>query len=180
MDTRIRAAGPADAAAIARINVATWRTTYAGIVPAEHVAGRSYSVRESRWEDKLAAASAATGNFVAETGTGAVIGFASAGPERERSPTYRGEIYAIYLLEPYQRQGIGRRLVAAVAEHLLDQGIDSLLVWVLADNPACRFYASLGGQQFDRKTITIGGTDLIELAYGWSDISSLSVIYPGL
>ena len=51
-----------------------------------------------------------------------------------------------------------------------------MLVWVLKDNqPACRFYESLGGEPVGRKAIAIGGTDLVEVSYGWRDIAGLAV-----
>ena len=56
METHIRAAKPADAGAMARVHVDTWRTTYAGIVPAEHLAGLSYQARGKMWAGMLAAA----------------------------------------------------------------------------------------------------------------------------
>ena len=116
----------------------------------------------------------ATSYFVAETDVGKVVGFASGGPEREGNQTYRGEIYAIYVLKEHQGKGIGRRLVSALAERFLANGLGSMLAWVLTDNhPACRFYESLGGEQVGRKKSTIGGTNLEEVAYGWRDIASL-------
>jgi len=48
-----------------------------------------------------------------------------------------------------------------------------MLVWVLAENPACSFYAALGGQQVYEKTETIGGASLVEVAYGWRDLRAL-------
>ena len=42
----IREASPTDAAAIARVHVDSWRTTYAGIVPADYLANLSYTRRE--------------------------------------------------------------------------------------------------------------------------------------
>ncbi len=171
---RIRAATPADAAPIARVHVDTWRATYVGIVSAEHLAGLSYPDMESRWEKILTTDQPATSNFVAETDVGKVVGFASGGPEREGNQTYRGEIYAIYVLKEHQGKGIGRRLVSALAERFLANGLGSMLAWVLTDNhPACRFYESLGGEQVGRKKSTIGGTNLEEVAYGWRDIASL-------
>ena len=51
-----------------------------------------------------------------------------------------------------------------------------MLLWVLEDNhPACRFYELMGGEYVEQKTITIGDTDLIEVAYGWKDITEIAV-----
>ena len=173
---RIRAANPSDARPIARVNVDSWRTTYDGIVPGEHLDSLSYRDRESTWTDILSGARPAESNFVAETEDGEIVGFAGGGPEREGNPTYRGELYAIYVLEERQRAGVGRRLVSAVAECLLSGGLDSMLVWVLEDNRwACHFYEALGGVIVDRTTVTIGGADLPELTYGWIDIDCLNL-----
>ncbi len=48
-----------------------------------------------------------------------------------------------------------------------------MLVWVLAKNPACRFYETLGGQKVYEKEIERGGVKLIEIAYGWMDTANL-------
>ena len=176
---RIREAVLADAGPMSKVHVDTWRSTYAGIVPAGHLASLSYRQRESRWEQILTADRPAENNFVAETDDGDIVGFAGGGPEREGNPTYRGELYGIYLLQDYQRVGLGRRLVAAVAMRLLADGFTSMLVWVLADNhPACWFYESLGGERVGRKTIFIGGADLAEVSYGWRDVAGLVVERP--
>ena len=45
---------------------------------------------------------------------------------------------AIYILEAYQGQGVGTNLVKTLAEKLSQSGLKSMLVWVLADNPACQ------------------------------------------
>ena len=123
MTLRVRVANLDDAGPIARVQVDTWRTTYAGIVPTEYLAGLSYRDRESKWTDILSAGRPVESNFVAETDGGEVVGFAGGGPEREGNPTFRGELYAIYLFEEYRRAGVGRRLVSAVARRLLDAGV---------------------------------------------------------
>jgi ribosomal protein S18 acetylase RimI-like enzyme len=175
MDVRIREAVPADARAITRVHIDTWRTAYAGIVPAEHLAGLSYERREAVWVQILSRDEPAQSNFVAETGSGEIVGFAGGGPEREGDRVYRAELYAIYLLREHQRRGTGRRLARAVARGLLAAGFDSMLLWVLEDNhPARRFYESLGGEQVGRKTIEIGGSGLVEVSYGWRDITGLA------
>lgn len=176
MHIRIRTATPADAGPIARVQVDSWRTTYAGIVPAGYLDNLSYGERESWWARVLATYYPATSTFVAETEGGDVVGFARGGPERDGNRTYPGELYAVYLLEGAQRQGIGRGLVAAVAHGLLTEGFGAMLVWVLeANHAACRFCESLAGDRIGQRTIPIGGTDFLGVSYGWRDITALTV-----
>ncbi len=47
MDVIVRDATSADAPAIARIHIDSWRSTYRGIVPHEYLAELSYRERES-------------------------------------------------------------------------------------------------------------------------------------
>jgi ribosomal protein S18 acetylase RimI-like enzyme len=169
----IRQAYVEDAAGIAKVHIDTWRTTYAGIVPAEHLANLSYEKREKIWAQRLSNPGNKVFYYVVEDDSGGIIGFVNGGPERTNDPDYKGELYAIYILKQYQGQGLGHRLVSALAKSLLSVGMDSMLLWVLADNPASRFYESLGGQQIKSKQEDIGGATLEELAYGWKDIRVL-------
>jgi GNAT superfamily N-acetyltransferase len=173
----IREATPADAAAIARVHVESWRTTYRGIVPDDYLARLSHEGRECTWANALRGAGdagAGTAVFVAEDDAGQVVGFASGGVERGGDPRYRGELYALYLLDTQQRRGLGHRLVGAVAERLARDGVGTMLTWVLADNPARRFYAAIGGRELRTQQIEIGGATLDEVAFGWDDITILS------
>lgn len=170
----VREAIYSDVSAMARVHVDTWRTTYRGIVPDKLLAYLSYEKRENGWHQVLDNAPK-DGNFtyVAENESGQLVGFANGGVERAGDPVYQGELSAIYVLKSHQQKGIGRELVRAVTQRLGWMEIHSLLVWVLADNPACRFYETLGGQKVYEKEIERGGAKLIEIAYGWTDTANL-------
>jgi|SRR5262245_33269977 len=170
----IREAHSADAPAIGRVQVDSWRTTYAGLVPADYLASLSYEQQGQVWECSISSLSRAAAMYVAAA-TGEVVGFAHSGPERSGNQTYTGELYAIYLLAAYQRQGVGRQLTGAVAKGLLHHGLSSMLVWVLAANPSRACYEALGGQQVAEQEIRIGAARLTEVAYGWRDIRGLAV-----
>ena len=170
----VREAKIADAPAIARVNVDTWRTAYRKIVPADYLANLSYEKRESNWQEILSNVKK-TGDFVcvAENDSGQIVGFAAGGGERTGKYVYQGELFAIYILEEYQRQGIGRQLVGSVARKLAELSLNSMLVWVLGDNSACRFYEFLGGEKVEEEQTSRAGVILKEIAYGWKDIAVL-------
>ena len=170
----VREAKIADAAAIARVNLDTWRTAYRKIIPADYLAQLSYEKRESDWQETLENAKN-TGIFVcvAENDSGQIVGFASGGCERMGKYPYQGELFAIYILEAYQRQGIGQQLVRTVAQKLAELSFNSMLVWVLGDNSACRFYEFLGGKKIAEMQTSRAGVALKEIAYGWTDIAVL-------
>lgn len=173
---RIRTATNEDAGSIAQVHVESWRTTYRGIVPDSVLDSLTVERRETFWENILSDQASGTMTLVAENDAGEIVGFASGGQQREADlQHYDGELYAIYLLESAQRQGIGRQLVLDLVSRLYQGGFQRLIVWVLKDNPAGHFYEALGGKLVTEKTVNIGGVDLIETAYGWEDISKLLV-----
>jgi hypothetical protein len=46
-----------------------------------------------------------------------------------------------------------------------------MAVWVLALNPARRFYERLGGKVIGHKAIELGGQIFLEVAYGWQSLN---------
>ena len=77
----------------------------------------------------------------------------------------------LYVLKSFQGMGYGKQLVTQVARTLISTGYRSMIIWVLKDNPACRFYARLGGQPIAEKVVEIGGKQLIDVAYAWHDLN---------
>lgn len=94
-----------DGAAIAHVQVATWRTTYAGIVPDTYLAGLNEARRAEEWAKQLTCDADIT-----------VAGFICGGPVREAIDGCDAELYAVYLLHHAQRSGIGSGLLCAL-EH---------------------------------------------------------------
>ncbi len=170
----IRRATPEDAEEIAQVHVDSWKTTYRGIVPQRYLDEMEILPRAEFWRKHIEASDSRV--CVAET-NGKVTGFISGGPLREPLSDFDGEsvgeIAAIYIVFEAQRRGCGRAMTQRLAEDLLQDGLKSAVVWVLERNPACGFYARLGGELIGRKTIAIGGTDLVEVAYRWKDLRVL-------
>ena len=169
----IRQATPADAIAIAKVHVDTWRSTYRGIVSDEVLEGLSYDDRQQTWEASLRKHRSTNHIYVVEADEGNVVGFVSAGKERESSAVDTGEIYAIYLLKDYQGRGWGKRLFLTAAERLAQAGYRAMRLWVLADNPTGGFYEAMGGSVSREKEIEIGGERLMEVEYGWRRLDDL-------
>ncbi len=163
----IRNATGSDADAIGRVHVASWLTTYAGLVPDEFLAGLSAERRAEQWRATLSNADSTMHVLVGELAPGEVGGFAAFGPEREGLAPYTGELYALYLLKSAQGHGLGRALLGRTAGRMAELGHAAWMCWVLADNPSRHFYEAMGGAAFREKPIEIGGRSLIEVAYGW-------------
>lgn len=173
----IRAATPDDVPAIARVHVDSWRTTYRGLLPDKVLADLSSKRRQADWQQRIEAKAAEASSgcvFVAEV-AGELVGFASAGPNREEDSRYGAELYAIYILQEHQRRGIGRSITSRVLQELRTHGHDSMLVWVLKGNPAETFYRRLGGKLTGEKVVNIGDEDYLEVSYGWKDLKEFGL-----
>jgi len=167
----VRLARLEDAAGIARVQVASWRTTYPGMIPQDFLDSMDEASFVGRWAERLRHDASRRATFVAEE-EGQVVGFASGGVEREGDARYHGELYAIYLLQEWQGRGLGRELADAVVGALAERGLRSMLVWVLRDNLSARaFYEHLGGVYVREHSLDFGaGFEVLEVSYGWDDV----------
>ena len=145
MPITIREAVLADVAGIARVHVESWRTTYPGIMPQEHLDALSVAERMQTWQERLSSSDSSGSTFVAETEHSEVVGFVHGHGERTGDPDYAAEIQNLYLLQVCQGQGIGRRLFVAAVRRLYQNGFPTLMLWTHVRNPARGFYERLGG-----------------------------------
>jgi ribosomal protein S18 acetylase RimI-like enzyme len=179
MTVTIRQATAADASGIARVHVDTWRFAYSGIVPQDFLDALNAAGRAAMWKEEIAREDAhvlVAENLVAED-TGVICGFISGGVLRDgidvAAQNYDSEIYTLYVLATAQGRGAGRELMCALAERLIQDGLQRPVVWALEKNPWCAFYERLGGKRVAQKMIEIGGAQLSDIAYGWEDIRTL-------
>ena len=143
-------------------------------MPDGHLDGLSYDESERLWQDVIAAGDGCV--FVAEDG-GGIFGFASGGIRERFSrdlAEYEGELQTVYVSPSRKGNGAGVRLVRAVVRHLAERGVNSMVLWVFAENHSSRgFYESLGGVPVAEDSFEIGGARLSEVAYGWKDLGVL-------
>ncbi|TES52859.1 GNAT family N-acetyltransferase [Halalkalibacterium halodurans] len=168
----IRHARKEDAAGIARVHVDSWRTTYDGIIKQPFLKSLSYEEKEKRWQDYFSQPPENTVLYVAEKDD-QIVGFISGGPVRDGVEGAAGELYAVYILEEYQRRGIGQRLLAALVQELKARKLNNLFVWVLKDNPSASFYRKLGAKEWKEASFELAGQSLAEIGLLWDDLEVL-------
>lgn len=166
---QIRQAEFKDAGQIAIVHVQSWRTTYRSIVPDDFLNKLDVERRKQMWEANLSKAEKSDILYVLED-QDEIVGFINGGPNRNEEFPHEAELIAVYLLEEYQGKGYGTLLFQKVIAFFLEQGFQSMMLWVLKDNPSYHFYQKLGGTDLGEKTIVIGGKELIEVAVGWESL----------
>ena len=178
---RIEPATAGDAAAIAAIHVASWRSAYAGILPdrtllalrRDHLrsayarrVGRDPLFRVARSPQGVVGFVGATRNAEAPGGTGAG-GTGTGG-------TGVGEIEVLYVLDDWQGRGIGRALARESGRLLQRAGCRRVVLWVVAANPSSFFYEHIGGVLAATGSGRIGGETVPQLLYAWEPIERLA------
>ncbi|ASR54994.1 GNAT family N-acetyltransferase [Cellulomonas sp. CW35] len=162
----IRAAGPADAAAIASVHVRSWQEAYVGIVSATYLDSLDPQSAAERWRHHLERGpDDGVRTWLAQDG-GRPLGFASMGPSRDEDAG-RGdlEIYSIYLDPGTWGHGVARELMRTLIAEAGDH--TPLSLWVLAANERARHFYRRHGFQPDgvERFEDVGGEELLEVRY---------------
>jgi len=150
----VRPARAGDAASLARLQVASWRCGFAGIVPpdllAELTSEEAEQVWRDRWRDAITNPPTSRHRVLAAVDGGPsreLAGFASAGPatDSDRWAGTDGEVYELRISPERTGQGHGGRLLHAVADTLIEDGFHTMSIWTLeADTALRRFLESSG------------------------------------
>ncbi len=103
-----------------------------------------------------------------------VAGLIMGGPAEWGPWADAGEIFALYVSHAYHRRGLGRKLVQEAVRHLRHLGMDRLVIRSLvANDPANRFYESLGGKIVGQRQSEEYGFQILEQIFGWEDSSPI-------
>lgn len=174
---KIRHATLEDSAGIARVQVESYRRAYAGILPQAYLDHFTCEEQAQDWRDLLAEPGEDI-LLVAEGPDGEVAGYTLGRPGECDIAPYDSELVALHVRKEFQGQGVGEALLRAMAAELHRKGCCSMLLWVLAQNPARAFYQRLEGQWVGEKQTHLGEGDVVaqEVAYGWPKIETLLAV----
>jgi GNAT superfamily N-acetyltransferase len=148
-----------------------WRSTYEGLAPDVFARGMTPEAAKQIFQESLESKDWAYYLHVAEAEDGRIVGFVDGGKERSHPEQGIGELYAIYLLKEFQRQGIGRKLFAEAIKSLAGAGMNSMVLWVLEKSPNHDFYRSMGGKlQPGLKTLDVAQHKIQLVSYFWEKL----------
>jgi GNAT superfamily N-acetyltransferase len=162
--TTVRHATDADADAIGRVQVETWRIAYADLLPQETIDSFDVIARQAMWRDGLSRTPRpGSATFVALL-EDEVVGFATVGASHSEDGA--GELYAIYVDPAHWGHGAGRALIEWSEASLRESGFPNALLWVIEGNDrAERFYRAAGWQRDGEKDDVFQGAAVTELRY---------------
>lgn len=98
-----------------------------------------------------------------------LVGFAKGKINKdEHSTQLHGDLNKIYLLNDYQRLGLGKKLFGNVVQRFLSYGINEMTLFGVAQNPSCAFHEAMGGERLYNEKGTFGG------CYKWPDLKKIT------
>jgi GNAT superfamily N-acetyltransferase len=137
----VRAARALDAPGLARVQVASWRESFAGLVPealiAELASADAVSQFTESWERAISSPPTSKHRVhvaIAKPGEPEILGFAAAGPATDEDlwPATDGELYELHVLPALADEGHNGRLLNAVADTFAEDGFSTGYTWALA------------------------------------------------
>ncbi|MEV6976187.1 GNAT family N-acetyltransferase [Kitasatospora sp. NPDC093806] len=170
MITTIRPGTVRDAAAVAELHAASWRTAYTGIVPEDALGDGLAAERREIWELRLAVDYGGpehTPELLIAERAGETVGFAYLVPQ----PDGRVLLDNLHVRPGLTGAGIGRGLLDAACAHVARRhpGADLYLEVLRANTRAIAFYERAGGRRTAaRDGVFPGGYTLPEYEYTWT------------
>jgi ribosomal protein S18 acetylase RimI-like enzyme len=145
-----RVAVGADAESVANLHAASWRSNYRGAYSDAFLDGDVVAERLAVWTDRLRQSEPCRCTILAENGDG-LVGFANA--LFDDDPRWGALLDNLHIADGHKRRGIGSRLLALMAEAVMEQTDGTgLYLWVLEQNAdAQAFYENRRGRCVERR-----------------------------
>ncbi len=167
----LREATVQDAEAITALHVASWRANYRGVLPNTYLDEGAEAERASHWRKSLNTLSAKDVVLAAEDDAD-LQGFISVYWRREAG--YDAYLDNLHVRPGRNGSGLGRRLLAAAVERMIDHGASNLCLWAFDQNQrAISFYERLGGKAVERGIDDFANANAPHTRIAWSDLPAL-------
>jgi GNAT superfamily N-acetyltransferase len=180
---QIRTAQRRDCQRLGEVLVSATRSAFEGRVPERCLLDLPVEESAANWRRFFDSGDLETGDeslLVAETDLEGVVGLVLAGRRSSDvihdaaiASRYPREVSTLQVAPDWQKRGVGRRLLQAVADWLATSRERTLAVRVLEPNPNRAFYERLGAHELGSQPYDWTGFSTREMIYGWPDISHL-------
>lgn len=160
-DVSVRVAWSDDAAAIADVQLASWRGQYADVLPADSLPSDSAPIAEA-WRTSMTRPADARNRVLVALERNRVVGFAVTTPaaDPDCDPVSDGELAELTVVPGETRKGHGSRLLQAVADTLLADRFTRAVTWSIATDEARRAFLVSAGWDVDsaHRELDLDGT----------------------
>lgn len=162
-DVSVRAAGPADAEAMAAVQLAAWRASYARAVPAALLDALDPADVAESWRDAILRPPDPRAQVLVALDGLDLVGFATTAPalDDDVDAADTAELGTLLVLPDARGRGHGSRLLAAVAARMRAAGHATALAWLPEDDATGQRFLEGAGWARDgaRRTLEGGPRD---------------------
>jgi len=146
-DVSVRVAWADDAPGIAAVQVRTWRSSYADLLPAEALEALDVDQVAAAWRESLTTPKDARNRVLVALERNRIVGFAITSPadDPDCDPVADGEVAEFSVDPDEQRKGHGSRLVQACADTLAADRFARAVTWLTSTDDALRDFLAGAG-----------------------------------
>jgi GNAT superfamily N-acetyltransferase len=154
-DVSVRPARPADAERVARVQLSTWRTAYADLLPPEALDVPEVTAA-ALWLGAVESPPTPRHRLLVAFEREELVGFAASGPVEadeataaEADDATRVELLTLLVEPRWGRRGHGARLLAASVADWRQDGATTAVMWAWERDPATRSFLTSAGWEPD-------------------------------
>lgn len=146
----VRPARPEDAERVALVQLETWRTAYAELLPAEALAVPPEQAA-AIWLHAIEAPESPRHRVLVAMEGVELVGFLAStpAPDEDLDPATVSEVAALLVLPRWGRRGHGSRLVSAAVAGWASDGTTSAVLWAWEHDPVTGRFLDAGGWEPD-------------------------------
>ncbi|MDQ4006655.1 MAG: GNAT family N-acetyltransferase [Actinomycetota bacterium] len=146
-DVSVRAAWPADADAIASVQVSAWREGYAEVLPHGVLDALDAEAFAAQWTEAIDRPADARNRVLVALERVTVVGFAltAAADDPDADPATDGQVAEFVVAPGHRRAGHGSRLLQACADTLQADRFTRATVWVNTGDDTLRGFLTAAG-----------------------------------
>jgi GNAT superfamily N-acetyltransferase len=168
----VRPARPDEAAAIARIQLSTWRTAYRTMLPQSILDGLDETWIASQWRDAITDPPSPAHRVliaIEQADENHLVGFCASGPADEHAlapeekplPDGTAAITDLLVEPRWGRRGHGSRLLAAAVDLWRGDGFMTAIAWAYERDNATRKFLTSAGWALDGASRSLDVDDLL-------------------
>jgi GNAT superfamily N-acetyltransferase len=147
-DVSVRPARPEDAERVARVQLSTWRTAYADLLPASALDVPEVQAA-ALWLGAVESPPTRQHRLLVAMDRDDLVGFAASGPATDEDVDGAVELLTLLVEPRWGRRGHGSRLVAASVESWRADGFRTAVAWAWEADPATRGFLAGSGWEPD-------------------------------
>ncbi len=149
-DVSVRPAGPADAERVARVQLSTWRTAYADLLPPEALDVPEVQAA-ALWLGAIESPPTPRHQLLVAFERDELVGFAATGPTTDDGldPETTAELLTVLVEPRWGRRGHGARLLAAAVSGWRETGATTAVTWVFEGDLASTSFLRSAGWEAD-------------------------------